>query len=117
MLARKKKATFYLPEDLLRVARVHAARTDRRDSQVVEDALRAYLGYGTETSLWDDGPTGEPEPSVADVELPVGAPEGDLRPPELPRPVEPPTPLGPDEALALVLSELHALRDDGAGGR
>ena len=41
----KKKVTFYLPEDLLRAARVRAARTDKRDSDVVEEALRSYLGF------------------------------------------------------------------------
>lgn len=113
MLARKKKATFYLPEDLLRVARVHAARTDRRDSQVVEEALRAYLGYGNEESPWtsDADPPARsaderPAHGGAEVEVPVPS-ERD----------EPPPPLDPDEALALAVAELHALRDEDAGGR
>jgi Arc/MetJ family transcription regulator len=50
--ASKKKATFYLPEDLLRAARVRAARMDRRDSEVVEEALRAYLGWDVVESVW-----------------------------------------------------------------
>jgi hypothetical protein len=41
----KRKATFYLDEDVLRAARVRAARSDRRDSEIVEAALRAYLGF------------------------------------------------------------------------
>lgn len=41
----KKKVTFYLPEDLVRVTRVRAARTDKRDSEIVEAALRSYLGF------------------------------------------------------------------------
>jgi hypothetical protein len=41
----KRKATFYLNEDVLRAARVRAARSDRRDSEIVEAALRAYLGF------------------------------------------------------------------------
>ena len=48
----KKKVTFYLPEDLVRAARVRAARSDRRDSEVVEAALRAYLGYDIVESVW-----------------------------------------------------------------
>lgn len=48
----KKKATFYLPEELLRAARVRAARTDRRDSELVEAALRAYLGYDVVEGVW-----------------------------------------------------------------
>lgn len=39
----KKKVTLYLDEDVLR-----AARRDRRDSEIVEDALRAYLGFEVE---------------------------------------------------------------------
>jgi hypothetical protein len=48
----KKKVTFYLPEQLLRAARVHAARNDKRDSEVVEEALRSYLGFGVVESAW-----------------------------------------------------------------
>ena len=42
---KKKKVTFYLDEDVLRAARVRAARSDTRDSEIVEEALRAYLGF------------------------------------------------------------------------
>lgn len=42
--AKGEKATFYVDPLILRMARVHAARTGRRDSQVVEEALRAHLG-------------------------------------------------------------------------
>ncbi|HLY01834.1 MAG TPA: hypothetical protein VKR56_04975 [Candidatus Cybelea sp.] len=41
----KTKTTVYLEDDLLRAARVTAARSGKRDSQVVEEALRAYLGF------------------------------------------------------------------------
>jgi hypothetical protein len=37
--------TFYPDEDVLRAASVRAARSDRRDSEIVEEALRAYLGF------------------------------------------------------------------------
>jgi hypothetical protein len=40
----RAKATVYLAPDVLRAARVHAARTGKRDSDVVEEALREYLG-------------------------------------------------------------------------
>jgi hypothetical protein len=40
----KKKTTVYLEDDLLRATKVAAARTGKRDYQVVEEALRAYLG-------------------------------------------------------------------------
>ncbi|MGH7814074.1 MAG: hypothetical protein ACREQI_08740 [Candidatus Binataceae bacterium] len=38
----------YLDEGILRAARVAAARAGKRNDQVVEDALRAYLGF----ELW-----------------------------------------------------------------
>jgi hypothetical protein len=40
------KVTYSLDEGVARAARVHAARKDLRDSEVVEEALRAYLGLG-----------------------------------------------------------------------
>jgi hypothetical protein len=40
----RAKATVYLAPDVLRAARVRAARTGKRDSDVVEEALREYLG-------------------------------------------------------------------------
>ena len=41
----KRKTTVYLEDDLLRAARIAAARAGKRDSQVLEEALRAYLGF------------------------------------------------------------------------
>jgi hypothetical protein len=40
----RRKPTVYLEDDLLRATKVAAARTGKRDYQVVEQALRAYLG-------------------------------------------------------------------------
>jgi hypothetical protein len=40
----RRKTTVYLEDDLLRATKVAAARTGKRDYQVVEEALRAYLG-------------------------------------------------------------------------
>lgn len=40
----KRKTTVYLEDDVLKTMRVAAARSDKRDYQVVEEALRAYLG-------------------------------------------------------------------------
>jgi hypothetical protein len=40
----RTKATVYLDPDVLRATRVHAARKGKRDSDVVEEALRQYLG-------------------------------------------------------------------------
>jgi hypothetical protein len=51
-MANKKKVTLYVDEDVMRAARVRAARTDKRDSEVVEEALRAYLGFDVLASIW-----------------------------------------------------------------
>ncbi len=48
----KKKATFYLSADVLRAAKVRAARSDRRASEVVEQALRDYLGFTLIDEIW-----------------------------------------------------------------
>ena len=59
MAATKKKVTFYLPEDVLRAARVRAARADRRDSEIVEEALRLYLGFDVVDRVWARSGLGE----------------------------------------------------------
>jgi hypothetical protein len=41
----RAKATVYLDPDILRATRVRAARMGRRDSDIVEEALREYLGF------------------------------------------------------------------------
>ena len=41
----RRKTTVYLEDDLLRATKVAAARAGKRDYQVVEEALRAYLGF------------------------------------------------------------------------
>ena len=56
----RKKTTVYLEEHLLRAVRITAARTGKRDYQVFEEALRAYLGLellervGKRSSLTED---------------------------------------------------------------
>jgi predicted transcriptional regulator len=50
---RRKKTTMYLDEDLLRRAKVLAARTGRRDYEVMEEALRRYLGLGVIAAVWE----------------------------------------------------------------
>ncbi len=39
----RRKTTVYLDDDLLRAIKVVAAGTDRRDYEVIEEALRAYM--------------------------------------------------------------------------
>lgn len=61
MAGTKRKVTLYVDEDVLRAARVRAARTDKRDSEVVEAALRAYLGFEVVASVWARSDLGEDE--------------------------------------------------------
>ena len=61
MTGTKRKVTLYVDEDVLRAARVRAARTDKRDSEVVEAALRAYLGFEVITTVWARSDLGEDE--------------------------------------------------------
>lgn len=44
MATSKRRVTVYLDPDIARAAKVRAARLDKRDSEVIEDALRAHLG-------------------------------------------------------------------------
>ena len=48
----KRKTTIYVEEEILRAARVAAARSGKRDSQIVEEALREYLGLGVVNRAW-----------------------------------------------------------------
>ena len=41
----RRKTTIYVDDGLLRATRIAAARAGKRDYQVVEEALRAYLGF------------------------------------------------------------------------
>ena len=41
----KQKVTLYIDDEVLQHARVFAARTQKRDSDVVEAALREYLDF------------------------------------------------------------------------
>lgn len=52
----RERATVYLASDVLRAARVLAARTGRRDSDVVEEALRSYLGIEVLSEIWAASP-------------------------------------------------------------
>lgn len=48
----RTKTTVYLDEDVLRGAKVMAARTGKKDYEVVEEALRAYLGMEVLDRAW-----------------------------------------------------------------
>jgi hypothetical protein len=60
MMARRK-TTVYVDEDILKAAKVYAARKDMRDSEVFENALRSYLGIDLLNSVWEHNRDFEPE--------------------------------------------------------
>lgn len=55
----KRKVTFYIAEDVVRAAKVSAARSDQRDSELVEKALRSYLGFDVLDRVWARSRLGE----------------------------------------------------------
>jgi len=57
----KTKTTVYLDEDILRGAKVLAARTGKKDYEVVEEALRTYLGMEVLDRVWSAADMGEDE--------------------------------------------------------
>ena len=48
----KTRTTLTLDEEVFRAVKIKAARTGRRDSQVVEESLRRDLGLDTLRDLW-----------------------------------------------------------------
>jgi hypothetical protein len=57
----KARTTVTLDERVLRAVRVKAARTGRRDSDVIEEALRRDLGIDLVERLWDAADLSEDE--------------------------------------------------------
>ena len=60
----RRKTTIYVEDELLRATKVAAARTGKRDYQIIEAALRAYLGLellervGARSKLSEDAALG-----------------------------------------------------------
>ncbi len=61
----KAKTTIYVDQDLLRGARVHAARNDMKDSEVFEFALRRILGRDVLDRIWERNAGVDPETADA----------------------------------------------------
>jgi hypothetical protein len=55
----KARTTISLDERVLRAVRVKAARTGRRDSDVIEEALRRDLGLDLLERVWANADLGE----------------------------------------------------------
>jgi plasmid stability protein len=48
----KLRTTVTLDEEVIRAVKVRAARSGRRDSEVIEESLRRDLGLGALNELW-----------------------------------------------------------------
>jgi hypothetical protein len=48
----KTRTTLTVDEEVLRAVRIKAARTGKRDSEVIEESLRRDLGLGTLEEIW-----------------------------------------------------------------
>lgn len=58
----KTRTTVTLDEDVFRAVRIKAARTGKRDSQVIEESLRRDLGLDDLAEIWAKvTPIGEDE--------------------------------------------------------
>jgi gamma-glutamyl:cysteine ligase YbdK (ATP-grasp superfamily) len=49
---RKARTTVTLDEDVFRAVKIKAARTGKRDSQVIEESLRRDLGLDDLAEIW-----------------------------------------------------------------
>jgi Ribbon-helix-helix protein, copG family len=57
----KTRTTLTIDEDVLRAVKVHAARTGKGDSQVIEEAVRSALGLDLLERLWQRNDLDEAE--------------------------------------------------------
>lgn len=64
----KTRTTVTLEEEVARALRVKAARTGRRDSDVIEEALRRDLGFELLERMWSDSDLSEEEALTLAVE-------------------------------------------------
>ncbi|MGZ4371058.1 MAG: ribbon-helix-helix protein, CopG family [Gaiellaceae bacterium] len=64
----KRRTTVTLDERVLRALRVKAARTGRRDSEVIEQALRRDLGLELLEQIWAKANLGEADALALAVE-------------------------------------------------
>jgi hypothetical protein len=57
----RKKTTVYIDSDLLRAAKVRAARRGQKDYEVFEEALRKLLGLEAVAKVWERSDLSEQE--------------------------------------------------------
>ena len=67
----------YVDDEVMRAARIRAARAGKRDSDIVEEALRAYLGFDAIEAVWGRSALTEDEAlSLANDEVHAARVEG-----------------------------------------
>jgi hypothetical protein len=64
----KVRTTLTVDEEVLRAVKVHAARSGKGDSEVIEEALRRDLGMDLLARLWERNGLGETEAAALTVE-------------------------------------------------
>ena len=64
----KTRTTLTIDEDVLTAVKVHAARTGKGDSEVIEEALRRDLGFDLLERLWAKNDLSEDEAMTLAVE-------------------------------------------------
>jgi len=64
----KVRTTLTVDEDVLRAVKVHAARSGKGDSEVIEEALRRDLGLDLLERLWERNRLTEPDALALAVE-------------------------------------------------
>jgi len=64
----KVRTTLTIDQDVLRAVRVRAARLGRRDSDVIEEAVRQQLGLDVLRRAWEAADLGEDEAMALAVE-------------------------------------------------
>jgi hypothetical protein len=67
----KTRTTLTIDEDVFRAVKIKAARTGKRDSQVIEESLRRDLGLDDLEGIWSQvSPAAEDEAlDLADAEI------------------------------------------------
>ena len=61
MATARRKTTVYLDEDVIRASRVLAARTGQHEYEIVNAALRSFLGLATVERVWARSPLTDDE--------------------------------------------------------
>lgn len=64
----KVRTTLTIDEDVLRAVRVRAARSGKRDSEVIEEAVREKLGLDLLRRIWEKAELSEDEATALAVE-------------------------------------------------